>query len=201
MKRNQFARIVACALAALSVSAVAVSSAGAHERREVGNYNFVVGFRVEPAFQNEINGIDLRVTLKDAAATPVENLQDALEVTVSAGGKSMPTKLRAVFRDPGHYYSDFIPTAAGDYTFQIKGKINGQTVEEKFISGPGRFGAVESVEALQFPLKTAQPDLIAVQLAQAQGLGIAGALFGALGMGLGGLALAQNRKRSGPKTS
>jgi len=194
MKRNPFARIVACALAALALSAVAVSPAAAHERREVGNYNFVVGFRVEPAFQNEVNGIDLRVTQKDAAATPVENLQDALEVTVSAGGKSMPTKLRAVFRDPGHYYSDFIPTASGDYTFQIKGRINGQSVDEKFVSGPGRFGAVESVEVLQFPLKTTQPDQLSALLAQSQGLGITGALFGLIGMALGGLALARGRK-------
>jgi hypothetical protein len=193
MKRNHIARIAACALAALAIGALTASPAAAHERREVGNFNIVVGFRVEPALQNEMNGIDLRVTRRDAAATPVENLQDALEVTVIAGGKSMPTKLRAVFRDPGHYYSDFIPTQAGDYTFQIKGKIDGQTVEERFISGPGRFGAVESVEALQFPVKNAQPDQLSAQLAQAQAIAIAGVLSGVIGMALGGLALARRR--------
>ena len=200
MKRKLIARAGTCALAAAAALALAASPAAAHERREIGNYTFVVGFRVEPALQYEVNGIDLRIARKDAAGTPVENLQDALEVTVSAGGKSMPTKLRAVFRDPGHYTSDFIPTAAGDYVFQIGGTIDGQAIDEKFASGPGRFNPVEAAEALQFPARNAMPDQMAVMLAQAeskanqaQTIAIAGAAAGLIGMALGGLAFARRR--------
>ncbi|MBI3953814.1 MAG: hypothetical protein HY330_04815 [Chloroflexi bacterium] len=42
--------------------------AAAHERRAVGQYTFVVGFTGEPAFVEDKNGVDLRVTRTQAAS-------------------------------------------------------------------------------------------------------------------------------------
>ena len=38
------------------------SPALAHDHRHVGDYNFVVGFMIEPAYEGLVNGVDLRVT-------------------------------------------------------------------------------------------------------------------------------------------
>jgi hypothetical protein len=54
------------AFAALSVAAlamaVAIPSAFAHEGREVGDYELVVGFLTEPAYEGQLNGVSVSVT-------------------------------------------------------------------------------------------------------------------------------------------
>jgi hypothetical protein len=123
--------------------------AEAHERREVGAYTFVVGFNTEPAIQGEPNGAIITVTQGERA---VEGLVNSLKVTVAAGGgtpKEFP--LRAVFGQAGRYVADFIPTRPGIYVFTFTGAIEGQTINERFESGPGRFDEVKSAETIQFP--------------------------------------------------
>src|SRR5688572_12391090 len=118
---------------------VSPSAALAHERRDVGKYQFVVGFVQEPALQGEPNGIDLRITDRDTQQ-PVEGAERTLKATIAlGGGQAKEFALRGVFRTPGAYTADVIPTRSGAYVFNFTGTIDGQQVNERFESGPGRF--------------------------------------------------------------
>jgi hypothetical protein len=134
------------------VSLAGPTSALAHERREVGKYAFVVGFNDEPAFQGEPNGAQLTITVPSEGDRPVEGAENTLKLSIAAGGgqpKEFP--LHTVFRQPGRYVADFVPTRSGSYTFTVTGALEGQPVNERFESGPGRFDEVRSLEALQYP--------------------------------------------------
>ncbi|MBQ12670.1 MAG: hypothetical protein CMJ45_14115 [Planctomyces sp.] len=86
---------------------------------------------------------------------PLEGLEETLkwEITHVASGATRTLDLRTIFRDPGHYTADLIPTAPGIYEFRIFGTVEGVEVNELFISrgGGGGFGDVESSGDLQFP--------------------------------------------------
>jgi hypothetical protein len=143
-------------IALMTLVSQSVSTAYGHERREVGPYRFVVGFLAEPAFEGLKNGVDLRV-LHAATEAPVEGLQETLQVEVthvpSAVGKVL--KLRTIYRDPGHYTADLIPTAPGQYRFRFFGSIQDLTVQETFDSksGGGQFDDIESSGDIQFPVR------------------------------------------------
>jgi hypothetical protein len=124
----------------------------AHERRDVGKYQFVVGFITEPALQGEPNGIDLRITDRETQQ-PIEGAERALTAAIAfGGGQAKELPLRARFRMPGSYTADVIPTRSGDYVFTFRGEIDGQQVNERFESGPGRFDEVKPATAIMFPV-------------------------------------------------
>lgn len=142
-------------LAALCAAAILLlpALASAHGGREVGDYHFTVGFFIEPAFEGQKNGVDLRVTTADEE--PVEGVEETLEVEVIQGDESIVLPLRAVFNDPGHYTADFFPTVAGPYTFRFFGTIGDLEVDESFTSEVDGFGSVLPSEELQFPVRVA----------------------------------------------
>jgi len=141
-------------VAAVAALALTTGTVFAHERRDVGKYQFVVGFIVEPAVEGQKNGVDLRVTNKETGK-PVEGIEKTLQVEIThlPSKTAKVFKLRTVFRDPGHYTNDFILTAPGDYQFRFFGDVEGTPINETFVSGPGRFHEVESAAELQFPEK------------------------------------------------
>jgi hypothetical protein len=129
-------------------------SAEAHETRMVGPYRLVVGFAVEPAYEGQMNGVQLRVSEGEGEdATPVEGLQETVEVEVThvPSGTSQTMPLRAVFGDPGHYRNDWIPSAPGDYRFRFTGTIGDMEIDETFESGPDTFNPVQAADAVYFP--------------------------------------------------
>src|SRR5215510_5040233 len=197
-----------CVVALITIVSLGTTAYG-HARREVGPYRFVVGFLVEPADEGLKNGVDLRVLQTDTEA-PLEGLQETLQVEVthvpSMVGKVL--KLRALYRDPGHYTADLIPTAPGQYRFRFFGTIQDMTVQETFDSksGGGQFDDVESSLDLQFPVRlpeireianavrgtqqTTQQAQDAALTAQAgltatRTFAIVGAVLGALGLATG----------------
>ena len=137
---------------ALMLVTTLVSVGNAHEHRKVADdtYELTIGFINEPAYQNQQNGLSLRVVTIDGEK-PVEGLVDTLEAEVIYGDQSMTLELEPVFNDPGHYQAIFFPTATGAYTFHITGEIDGNEIEETFESGPETFSEVEPIEPLQFP--------------------------------------------------
>jgi hypothetical protein len=147
-------------LSAVSTIAIVVASlllfsghAYAHERRTVGPYQFVVGWLNEPAYVGQLNSLDLRITdTRGNPATPVTGLEKTLTADLTAGGLA-PFKLdvSARFGAAGAYNGWVMPTVVGTYTFHIVGKIDTQTIDEKFTSGPNTFGDIENIAALQYP--------------------------------------------------
>jgi len=161
---------VAATLVVVSTFAIYSDIAAAHERRMVGPYQFVVGWLNEPAYVGLMNSLDMRIS--DTRATPakaIEGLEKTLTVDLQTGGLgSLPLTVTARFGTPGAYNGYVMPTTTGTYTFTIKGKIDTLDVNEKFESGPGRFGDIESTTALQYPNKVPAADELTKRLGDMQ---------------------------------
>ena len=157
---------IAAAIAVVVASlGIFTSPAAAHERRAIGPYTFVVGWLAEPAYVGEINALDLTVT-ETASTKAVEGLEKTLkaELIVGGGAATTPLTIAARFGLPGKYQGQVLPTKVGDYTFHITGTVNTMAIDEKFESGPGRFGAIEDIVALQFPNKVPSNSDLAAKL-------------------------------------
>lgn len=150
-----WARIVLAALAVACLLSLFPGSVLAHGGREVGEYHFTVGFFVEPAYEGQPNGVDLRVV--DHDEEPVEGLAEALQVEVRMVDRpeTVTLPLRAVFNQPGRYTADFVPTVPGAYSFHFTGTIGDQAVDETFTSEVDSFSGVKPLADLQFPERVA----------------------------------------------
>ena len=202
------ARLRLAALVAVVLMISLPSAALAHERRDVSGYQFVVGWIGEPALEGQKNGVDLRITQADK---PVEGVEKTLQVEIlhKASGTKNTFALRTIFRDPGHYTADIIPTAPGQYEMRFFGKVGSAEVNETFISGPGRYGDIEPTTELAFPVAapqvrevagSAKQALDAAQSAEdaasmARMIGIVGVVIGVVGLGVGGSAMMAARKK------
>lgn len=137
----------------------------AHEQRQVGKYTLEVGWRDEPALEGALNAVQVEVR-ETAIGTGVPGLTKTLRVLVSFGGsaQTFEPSLEARPTEPGTYTGAIIPTRTGDYVFRVTGKIEDQSVDERFESGPGRFDVVRSPSILQFPEQTGSEAALAREL-------------------------------------
>jgi len=208
----RFTTVVVAAIIGVILSGVVDDAppSFAHETREVGDYVFEVGWAIEPTAVEAPNSLFLVIEDKDSGEG-VSDLEETLEAEIITGGgaQTKPLPLEPSGEEPGIYGSPVIPTQAGDYTFRISGTIEGQTIDESFSSGPETFDSVEDVTKLQFPgqvpsnadLQTSL-DGLSDQIAgldsggdsdTATILAIIGIIVGAVGIGVGGFALAARR--------
>jgi len=184
---------VASTIAIVAASLLLFSGrAYAHERRMVGPYQFTVGWLNEPAYLGQLNSLDLRIAdTRQNPAAPVSGLEKTLTADVSAGGLAPYTlTVSARFGTAGAYNGFVMPTVKGGYTFHIVGKIDTQTVDEKFTSGPNTFGDIEDTAVLQYPVKVPVADdlgkkLDAVQsgVDQTRLIALAGLVLGVVALG------------------
>jgi hypothetical protein len=187
------AAILGAAMAAIVGTGVVL----AHESRDVGGYNIVVGFANEPVFTGQKSGLEFLVTRGEE---PVEGLEGTLQATVTSGDATRDLAIEPRFGEPGWYESVFFPTAAGQYTFRIFGEIEGQPFDESFSSGPDTFSDVQDVTGGQFPVQfpsTADVVRDAEAGANASTMATLGLVLGAAGLVVGlvalGLTLARRR--------
>lgn len=189
-------------LATMAALAIVVSSftvntnvALGHERRVIGPYTFVVGWLNEPAYVSVINSLDLTVTETNGAKA-VEGLDKTLKAELTFGGTTtaQPLALAPRFGLPGHYSGYVLPTRVGDYTFHITGAVGTMNIDEKFESGPGRFGSIESTDPLQYPAKVVSNTDLAARLDQLQTLVIAGIVLGGLALLASAAGLVMRRR-------
>jgi hypothetical protein len=181
---------------------VAVS---AHERRAVKQYTFVVGWLNEPAFVNEPNSIDLRVSKTDDMS-PVEGLEKTLKAEASSYNKKVNVEIKPRFRTPGAYDGRLLPNKVGVYAFKFTGTIEGAQVDETFTSSATTFGSVE--EPLVFPnsqsaaasvdetVKALDQRVVDLESKDASGkantaliVGIVGIVVGLTGLAVGGYGM------------
>ena len=167
---NRFWRAALAGCAAVAACIFGAPAAFAHEQRQVGAYQFTVGWVHEPTYVGAENSVELFI--HDAKGNPVDDIGSppTLQVQVIFGGQpSQPSNLEASF-DPdtglgthGEFTAAIIPTAAGNYTFHFSGTLNGQKVDERFTSGPTTFNTVEDPTGVEFPAKVPSvPDLAAL---------------------------------------
>jgi hypothetical protein len=163
-------RATAAAGVSLAACLVGGPAAFAHEQRQVGAYQFTVGWVHEPTYVGEENAVELFI--HDSHGSPVDDIgtPPTLRIEVVFGGQtSPPLDLEASF-DPdtglgthGEFDAALIPTASGNYTFHFFGSLNGQKVDERFTSGPATFNTVDDPTAIEFPAKVPTlPDLAAL---------------------------------------
>ena len=208
-------RLIRPALFVLVLAALLVPvAASAHEHRDVGKYQFIVGFLNEPTYTEEQNGISVRITNRETGAV-LEKLEGTLKAQVifgdqqreasDLGGEALDLgdqqremELQPVFKDPGHYKADFYPTAAGAYTFRFTGTIEGTAVDEQFTSSPTGFDEAHAATDDQFPVRVPSGVELSSQLAAAQSTARTGMILGGAGLvcGLIGLVVALVSLRS-----
>jgi hypothetical protein len=164
-----------------------------------GRYAVEVGFQNEPAYLGQPNALYVKVSAYRTGGTePVDGLTGSLVAEVEKEGQSR--ELPLVPQGEGEYLGVFYPTAVGDYTFRLSGEIEGSSVEIEETSSPTTFNPVEPVTAVQFPQPLPAATDLAAQATAAEAaaatrapFGIAGVAMGALGVIVGGVALARKR--------
>jgi hypothetical protein len=142
-------------LAVLGVTTLILTAppASAHETRQVGEYEFVVGWWTEPAFAYQPNGPE--VTITRGGKPVVQGV--ALSVDVIFGEETTTYELEpafvvGVFGEPGNYNADLVPTRPGTWTYRIYGTVGDLEVDETFTSGPETFGDIEDPAENAFPV-------------------------------------------------
>jgi hypothetical protein len=151
-------RAGASALAVGALSLGAVHPALAHVVKPFGPYTIALGWLHEPAYVGFDNAV--QVIVKQGGA-PVTDITDKdLTVDVSLGGQRMGAVPLVPTADPdtglgtpGEYQLHFIPTAPGDYTFHINGKIKDTPVDETATASDKTFASVTNPADAEFPAK------------------------------------------------
>jgi hypothetical protein len=153
----------ALALAAL-ISFVSVTpQAFAHQRQLYTiagqDYLFVVGSLNEPIFVDDKTGVYLRVLTPDPndpmnsnanGTSPVEGLEETLQVELGAGNVTKVLQLEPAFGEPGTYEAPFYPTVATTITYRVFGTINDTPVDLTFTCSPaGEAGDVADNSTVQ----------------------------------------------------
>ena len=191
---NTFRRLFAFAVVLICLAPALVPGAGAHGRTEVGDYQFVIGFKTEPAFQGQPNGLDLTVTNK-ATGEPVLDLGDTLKAEIIYGASKRELRIRAQFGKDGAYTADVLPTMSGDYTWHIWGTVENTPVDITMTSSETTFHAVRTKAEASFPSAEPTSAELTSQIRTALYVGVGGAVLGLGGIGLGLAGLRARRAR------
>jgi hypothetical protein len=147
--------LVGFAMFAIGALLAGTAIASAHERRQVQDYTFVVGWLTEPALLNQPNSIDLRVS-KTADASPVTGLEKTVKAEVVNGTAKAAVELKPRSGTPGAYNGYIMPTKEGDYSFHFTGTVEGMNLDQTFTSGPSTFATIASANAFPNPLPSNQ---------------------------------------------
>jgi hypothetical protein len=177
---------------ALLLALVMPLSVLAHGHTEVGDYELVIGFHNEPAYQGEPNGLDLFVTNMKTKER-VNGLEETLKAEIIYGASKQELTMEAQWGQDGAYTAYVLPTEAGDYTWHIWGDIEGTPVDVSMTSSPDTFSSVEPKSAVAFPAAEPTPKELREQSQLALTVGIVGALLGAIGIILGFLGMRARR--------
>jgi len=124
-------KVAILGLIGLLLSVGFASQAFAHTTVEVEPYKIEVGWGLEPPVVGIRNDFVFKIT--EPGDTPgsykgVTNAFKNVEVTALFGGISKKIDINS---DPkiGYYFSPVIPTKTGTYTMDLKGEINGVTID------------------------------------------------------------------------
>ena len=142
--------------------AAAMPGALAHTTVEVEPYEIEVGWAIEPPIVGIRNDFVFKIIENSETANTfvgVKNAFQYLEATAVFGGASKQLNINSDQR-VGYYYSPVIPTKTGSYTVDLKGEINGVTIDI-----PVPVEDVESTAILDFPPTggTSDQDVVALK--------------------------------------
>lgn len=139
----------------------AASPAFAHKTVYVEQYEIEIGWKDEPPLVSQQNAIVFTITTQEGegVSSGVTNAFKDLTATIKSGSAQ---KQLDVLSDAkvGHYYSKIIPTQTGSLVVELKGTINGITVNEQV-----QIEDVENINIIAFPPTDASglPDLAKIK--------------------------------------
>lgn len=164
MQKSRVSVLTAALALAVMISFVSVTpQAFAHQRQlyTIGgqDYLIVIGSLNEPIFVDDKSGVDLRVLRADPnnpmnssadGATPVDGLEETLQVELGAGNVTRVLQLEPAFGESGSYEAPFYPTVATTITYRLFGTINNTPVDLTFTCTPtGEAGAAADMSTVQ----------------------------------------------------
>ena len=159
--------IMVCAIVLTGIAAVQ-----AHENRQVGGYTITVGFRVEPAFEDAVNAVDIFLNrTADGKAISVRDgdvVNLSVEVQLREDDEFDAEALAAAllqetprqdFAASNRYNAWFKPTHDGAYAFRITGVISDasdlqagdQTIDETYVCNDGTQSSTSRFNCVQDP--------------------------------------------------
>jgi hypothetical protein len=159
MKRV-FARVAVAAMAASLIGLGSIHQASAHAVVQAGKLTVAIGWLREPAYVGFDNAV--QVLVKDAQGNALDSITDKdLQVEVSLGSQKMSAQPLVPTFDSdtglglhGEYEFHLIPTAPGNYTFHVFGKIAGTTpIDQTITASDTTFDAVQDQSGAEFPSK------------------------------------------------
>ena len=141
-------KVVILSFVALLFSVGLISQAFAHTTVEVESYEIEVGWGIEPPVVGFRN--DFVFDIREPGDNPglkvgIKNAFKNLQATAKFGGLAKVLDIDSDPR-PGHYFSHIIPTKIGSYSIQLKGEINGISIDVEI-----PLEDVESTTVLDFP--------------------------------------------------
>ncbi|HEX2168836.1 MAG TPA: hypothetical protein VHF65_00925 [Nitrososphaera sp.] len=164
MQKPKVSVLTAALALAVMISFLSVTpQAFAHQRQlyTIGgqDYLIVIGSLNEPIFVDDKSGVDLQVLRADPnnpmnssaeGATPVEGLEETVQVELAAGNVTRVLQLEPAFGEPGAYEAPFYPTVATTITYRLFGTINNTPVDLTFTCTPtGEAGAAADNSTVQ----------------------------------------------------
>jgi hypothetical protein len=187
MKVNSGFKIAAILVATLFLM-VTTTAAFAHGSTTVGDYTVEIGFKNEPAIQGEMNGLDLIVT-NTKTEKPVTGLEESLQAEIIFGATKKALKIEPVEGEDGAYTAAMIPTAVGDYTWHIFGKIEDTPVDISMTSSPTTFVSVDPPSTISIPGSEPAITVLETALSQANQRATIGMIAGIVGILIGIISL------------
>ena len=181
--------MLACVVVSILLLGPAITAL-AHGTTQVGDYELVIGFHSEPVYQGEPNSLDLFVT-NTKTNEKVNGLEDSLQVEIIHGASKKTLKLEPQEDLEGAYTAGVIPTATGDYTWHVFGKIGDTPVDVSMTSGPDTFNPVEPKSNTSFPSADLSAAELSAQTTVAASTAQTALIIGGIGivLGLAGLVV------------
>jgi len=152
------ARVAVAAFAASLIGLGSIHHASAHAVVQAGKLTVAIGWLREPAYVGFDNAV--QVLVKDAQGNAIDSITDKdLQVEVSLGAQKMAAQPLVPTFDSdtglglhGEYEFHLIPTAPGNFTFHVFGKIAGTTpIDQTITASDTTFDAVQDQNAAEFP--------------------------------------------------
>jgi len=163
-----------CALVLMLIMLASPILLSAHERRTVGangQYTMIIGFKNEPAFQGEMNGVDIILSRtadqKPLSVAAGDIVQLSVEVQLRAAEAYDSAIVRwaelaapvPAFETPNRYNSYFRASEEGTYAFHIKGVVSDASnlvagplqIDETFVCGKGTKAAQGAFNCVRAP--------------------------------------------------
>jgi len=190
MKRRFSLALVGTLLLSLLVSGVV----SAHGKTTVGDYDLEIGFHNEPVIVGQPNALDLFVT-NSKTGDKVNGLESTLSAEIIFGASKKSLTIEPQEDVDGAYTAFVIPSAVGDYTWHIFGKINDTPVDVSMTSSPDTFNSAEAADSYLFPPAAASGAQAASSANTALLVGAAGLVVGLVALVLGLLAMQSARRQ------